>query len=153
MNKLVSYLALIPLLFTLTNCGLKASDVMKSPETPEYCKDAYVYKLGIYPNVVTAIEIGALAVLSSVKDSADPMIVVSKKAIDEIALGSAQLALADLATLFTKNSKYAPAAAFAVSQIEVRLKDVVLTQCDKDILTAMFNRILTYAQASKAEKK
>ena len=152
MKKICSYMALATLLFTL-GCGLKASDVLQSPVVPENCKDAYMYKLGLYPNVTSAIEVGAIAVLASVKDSADPMIQVCLKSIELIQLGSAQLALADLVTFFTKNSKYAPAAAFSVSQIQDRLKDVVLTQCDKDTLTAMFNRIIGYAQSAKADKK
>jgi hypothetical protein len=92
-------------------------------------------------------------VLASVKDSADPMIAVCQKAIEEVQLGSAKLALQDLTMLFTKNSKYAPAAAFAVSQIQDRLQDLVLTQCDKDTLSAMFTRIIGYAQASKVDNK
>lgn len=140
-------------LLLLCGCGVKASDVLQSPTVPENCKDAYVYKLGLYPNVTSAIEIGAIAVLASVKDSADPMILVCQKAIIEIELGSAKAAFADLLTMFTKDSKYAPAAAFAVSQVQDRLKDVVLTQCDKDTLIGMFNRIIGYAQTTKDEKK
>lgn len=152
MNKLVSYIVTASLLLTL-GCGVKATDVLQDPSVPANCKDAYVYKLGLYPDVISAVEVGALAVLMSVKESAEPMEKVCWKAIEEVQLGSAQLALADLTTLFTKNSKYAPAAEFAVSQIQLRLKDVVLTQCDKDTLTAMFQRIIGYAQAAKAEKK
>lgn len=153
MKKLFQRVVLGTLLLSLVGCGLKASDVLQTPVVPDNCKDAYVYKLGLYPNVTSTIEIGAIAVLASVKDSADPMIAVCIKADELIQMGSAQLAFADLVTLFAKNSKYAPAAAFAVSQIQDRLKDLVLTQCDKDTLTAMFNRIIGYAQSAKADKK
>jgi hypothetical protein len=153
MKKFKTYITIAIMVFTLGGCGLKSTDLVKPPVVPDNCKDAYVYKLNLYPNVTSAIEVGAIAVLSSVKDTADPMIMVCLKSIELIQLGSAQLAFADLVTLFTKNSKYAPAAAFAVSQIQDRLKDLVLTQCDKDTLTAMFDRIIGYAQASKVEKK
>ena len=152
MKNLKNY-AVALILPLVLGCGLKATDVLQTPVVPDNCKDAYVYKLGLYPNVTSAIEAGSIAVLVSVKDSADPMMLVCQKAIEEIQLGSAKLALADLATLFTQNSKYAPAAGFAMSQIQDRLKDVVLTQCDKDTLTSMFKRIIGYAQASKVDKK
>jgi hypothetical protein len=154
MKKLFKRVVMGALCLSLVGCGLKASDILAPPSVvPDNCKDAYVYKLGIYPNITSALEVGALAMLASVKDSADPMIVVCEQAKKDIQLGSAKMAMQDLTTLFTKNSKYAPAAAFAVSQIQDRLKDFVLTQCDKDTLTAMFDRIIGYAQASKAEKK
>ena len=152
MKKILLNLLIGLLLCVQLGCGVKSTDVLKDPTVPEYCKDAYVYKLGLYPDVTTAIEVGAIAILAAVENSAEPMKAVCYKAIQEIELGSAQLAFADLLTLFTKDSKYAPAAALAVSQIQTRLKDVILTQCDKDTLISMFNRIIGYAQASKADK-
>ena len=154
MRKLYKCVVIGALCLSLFGCGLKASDVLTPPTViPDNCKDAYVYKLGIYPNMTSALEVGALAVLASVKDSADPMISVCEQAKKDIQLGSAKMAMQDLTLLFTKNSKYAPAAVFVVSQIQDRLKDFVLTQCDKDTLTAMFDRIIEYAQASKVDKK
>ena len=145
----------ISLLLTLSlGCGIKASDILAPPTIiPDNCKDAYVYKLGIYPNVTSAIELGAIAVLAAMKDSADPMIEACNQAKQYIALGSAKQALDQFVTVMTKGNQYAPAALFAVSQVQDRLKDVVLTQCDKDTLTAMFDRIIGYAQTSKAAIK
>jgi len=151
--KRIKTWGLVGLMTFSLGCGLKASDVLAPPTViPDYCKDAYVYKLGIYPNVTSALEVGAIAVLAAVEGSADPMIVACKEAKEYIALGSVKLAFDKFAALMTKNNKYAPAALFAISQIQDRFKDLVLTQCDKDTLCAMFDRIMGYAQASKADK-